>query len=123
MRTTPPGDPDYTGFLFTAGHAQYTADPSGGVPEAWRAAARIRTGLADLRLRAAWAWGDAAATAGDADDAAAGFAAAVALLPVLAWRPGPFGPRAAPVALVRAGQRRLRLDAALRRPASRGGIA
>ncbi len=87
MRTTPPDDPDHTGFLFTAGQAQYTADPSGGVAEAWRAAARSRTGLAaDMRLRAAWAWGDTAATAGDAADAAAGFATAVALLPVLAWR-------------------------------------
>jgi len=87
VRTTPLDDPDHAGFLFTAGQAQYSADPSGGVPEAWRAAARSRTGLAaDMRLRAAWAWGDAAATAGDADDAAAGFATAVALLPVLAWR-------------------------------------
>lgn len=87
VRTTPPGDPDHTGFLFTAGQAQYTADPSGGVPEAWRAAARSRTGLAaDMRLRAAWAWGEAAAAAGDAADAAAGYATAVALLPVLAWR-------------------------------------
>ncbi|MGA4992209.1 CHAT domain-containing protein [Nonomuraea bangladeshensis] len=86
VRSSPPDHPDHAAFLFTAGHALHAADPSGRVPEAWRAAARSRTGATEVRLRAAWAWGTAAATANDAADAADAFATAVSLLPVLAWR-------------------------------------
>ncbi|WP_238009397.1 CHAT domain-containing protein [Dactylosporangium sp. AC04546] len=86
VRITPPDHPDHAGFLFGAGHAEHLLDPAAGVPDAWRRAAAAPTAPAAIRLRTARAWGDTAAAAGDAADAAAGFAAAVRLLPVLAWR-------------------------------------
>ncbi|GAA2996070.1 CHAT domain-containing protein [Actinokineospora diospyrosa] len=86
VRVTPVDDPDHVGFLFAAGHARHTANPTTGIPEEWRTAARSPIGAPDIRLRAAWIWGDTAASLGDPADAAEAFALAVSLLPVLAWR-------------------------------------
>lgn len=86
VRLTPAADADHTGYLLVAGHARRAADPSAGVPDEWRQAARSETGPAEVRLAAAWAWGDAAAADENESDAADGFATAVSLLPALAWR-------------------------------------
>ncbi|MEV6829459.1 CHAT domain-containing protein [Amycolatopsis sp. NPDC051102] len=86
VRVTPAADPDHAGYLLVAGHARRTAEPAAGVPDEWRQAARSATGPAEVRLAAAWAWGDAAAADENVSEAADGFAAAVSLLPVLAWR-------------------------------------
>lgn len=50
-----------------------------------RAAARSTAAPPAIRIAAARTWGQAAARAGDWDRAVAGYSAAVALLPVLAW--------------------------------------
>lgn len=51
----------------------------------WQEAAGAANGPIDVRVRAAYAWGTAAAQASDARSATDGFATAVRLLPLLTW--------------------------------------
>ena len=52
----------------------------------WRSAVGSRVGATEVRMAAAMAWGRAAAQARNAPLAVEAYAAAVGLLPVLAWR-------------------------------------
>jgi tetratricopeptide (TPR) repeat protein len=52
----------------------------------WQEAAAIETASTSLRMNAAEAWGELAASAGDWSTATDGYAKAVALLPLLTWR-------------------------------------
>ncbi len=89
---TPPGHPSLPGRLSNLGNAlrtRYgragdTADLDAAIG-CWRDASAVPAGPPGIRLSAARNWGSAAAAAGRTGDAAEGYAAAVRLLPTVAW--------------------------------------
>jgi tetratricopeptide (TPR) repeat protein len=89
---TRPGDAQVAGRLASLGtflsrrFTQYAdeADLDAAI-DCWRQAGRAGTGTPGARLSAARSWGSAAARAGRVRDAAAGYEAAVGLLPTAAW--------------------------------------
>jgi tetratricopeptide (TPR) repeat protein len=90
--TTPDGHPQramFLGSLALVYRAQHERGVAGALDQAvrhWRAAVSSPAGSAHQRLTAAVAWGMACETLADPAPAADGFAAAVELLPLLAWR-------------------------------------
>ena len=89
---TPTGDPDVTRHLANLGFslfsrfelAGHVADLDAAIDH-WRQASEIPTGAPWMRLAAARRWASAAADANRTGQAADGFAAAVGLLPIVAW--------------------------------------
>jgi len=89
---TPPGHPGLARMLSNLGVALLTrfervgdaADLDAAI-SSWRRASQVPAGIPSVRLAAAGLWGAAAAGAGRAHEAAAGYAAAVGLLPVVAF--------------------------------------
>ena len=90
---TPADHPDRARMLLNLGSALFSrfgrsadlADAKAAML-AWQEAAALRTGPAAIRIRAARAWGVLAASLGQWPVAVEGYAAAVHLLPLLAWR-------------------------------------
>jgi TPR repeat protein len=92
VETTPGGHPERAMFLGSLALA-YRAQFERGVPAAldqavncWREAVSSPVASAQQRVTAAIAWGMACETLADPAPAAEGFAEAVRLLPLLAWR-------------------------------------
>lgn len=92
VEITPDGHPDRAMFLSNLASAHRAAagrGVPGGLEQAlacWRDAASSSAAPAHQRFRAAIAWGIGCETLEDPAPAAEGFAAAVRLLPLLAWR-------------------------------------
>jgi tetratricopeptide (TPR) repeat protein len=93
LATLSPGNPDRARALGVLAEAtrirgMITGDPADldAAAGLWRSAVGSRVGPTEVRMAAALAWGRAAAQARDAKLAMEGYAAAVGLLPVLAWR-------------------------------------
>jgi CHAT domain/Tetratricopeptide repeat len=92
VASVPPGHPGRADYLFNLGHAlraRYAATGDSSVRDAALAAGRqaadIRAAPASRRIAAAGQWGQWAAADGLAAEAEAAFAAAVEILPLLAW--------------------------------------
>ena len=89
---TPPGHPNRAGYLSNLGvslrirfqRAGDDADLDAAI-DCWRHASEVPTGTPSVRLDAARMWGAAAADARRTPEAAEGYAAAVGLLPAVAW--------------------------------------
>jgi hypothetical protein len=89
----PAGHPNRVGYLFNLGTGLEARFRSAGNHQdladaitCWRTAVRTESGPAAKRLNVARVWGQSAAEYGMTDEAEAGFAAAVELLPLQAWR-------------------------------------
>ncbi|MFC6081231.1 CHAT domain-containing protein [Sphaerisporangium aureirubrum] len=89
VETTPPDHPNRAAYLVNLGSALSALSDEVGdeshldrAVDAWRAAAELPSGVTGQRMRAALAWGRRARTP---ESAADGLAAAVRLLPRLAW--------------------------------------
>ena len=89
---TPPGHPDLAPMLSTLGGAVFKRFERAGdgkdldaAISSWQRASQVPAGTPRVRLATARAWGAAAADAGRMNEAAAGYAAAVGLLPVVAF--------------------------------------
>ena len=91
VQATPAGHPDRTMFLSNLASAHRAAAGRGKTADldqaltCWRDAVSSPAGPAHQRLRAAVAWGTGCETLDDPAPAAEGFAAAVRLLPLVAW--------------------------------------
>jgi tetratricopeptide (TPR) repeat protein len=91
--TSPLGHPDRTRLLTNLGAGYYArfarlraqADAEAAL-RAWQQAVQVQVASPGGRMRAARAWGQVAASLGMWEFAAEGYAAAVELLPLLAWR-------------------------------------
>ena len=88
----PPGHPDLAPMLSTLGGAVFKRFERAGdgkdldaAISSWQRASQVPAGTPRVRLATARAWGAAAADAGRMNEAAAGYAAAVGLLPVVAF--------------------------------------
>ena len=89
---TPPGHPDLARYLSNLGSSLLTrferagdgADLDAAIG-CWQQASQVPAGTPSVRLAAATRWGAAAADAGRTHEAAEGYAAAVGLLPTVAW--------------------------------------
>jgi tetratricopeptide (TPR) repeat protein len=92
VEITPAGHPNRAGYLSNlaqAHRAQFERGTPGGLAQAiscWRDAVSSPVAPVHQRVAAATAWGIACENLEDAAPAAEGFAAAVRLLPLLAWR-------------------------------------
>jgi tetratricopeptide (TPR) repeat protein len=92
VAATPSGHPELSAYLLNLGNARYAwfertgdaADLDAAI-SCWQHASRMPTGTSGVRLTAARSWGAAAADAGRTDQAADAYAAAVGLLPAVAW--------------------------------------
>lgn len=85
VTATEDGHPDRSIYLLNMAEIQrYAANLPDAIAAARRAAGNAAAGAA-VRIDAAYRWGWWAWESGDRDEAARGYAAAVALLPVLAW--------------------------------------
>jgi tetratricopeptide (TPR) repeat protein len=89
----PDGHPNRVGYLLNLGTGLEARFRTAGNPQdmakaiaCWRAAAGTESGPASKRLNVARMWGQSAAEYGLTSEAEAGFAAAVELLPLQAWR-------------------------------------
>ncbi len=92
VEITPPGHPDLAGYLLNLGNtllvrferAGNGADLDAAI-SSWQQGSQVPAGAPNVRLGAAEALGAAAADAGRMHEAAEGYAAAVGLLPVVAF--------------------------------------
>ena len=92
VAATPPGHPNQAAYLSNLGNTLNTrfertgdtADLDAAI-DSWQRASRVPTGTSSARLAAARSWGAAAADAGRTRAAADAYAAAVGLLPAVAW--------------------------------------
>ena len=89
---TPPDHPSLAVYLSNLGNSLRTRYERGGDSEdidaaidCWQWASQMPAGKPSTRLAAAAMWGTAAAGAGRVHEAAQGYAAAVGLLPMVAW--------------------------------------
>lgn len=73
-----------TGLNLSYRHSRDAADLDAAI-SIWREAFSLKTGRPSARLMAARAWGWEAGRAGRTGDAAEGYAAAVSILPIVAW--------------------------------------
>lgn len=92
VATNPPDHPDQTAYLYTLGNTLHTQFQRTGeqadLDEAiatYVAAVDVKPGSPRIRMLAGMTWGNAAINADRVESAADGFAAAVELLPLLAW--------------------------------------
>jgi tetratricopeptide (TPR) repeat protein len=93
IEATPPLHPDRARYLYGQGRMRRVRFERLGLAEdataaigMWREAARMPIADTYSRLEAAYHWGRLAATMGNWPEAVHGYAAAVELLPLLAWR-------------------------------------
>jgi tetratricopeptide (TPR) repeat protein len=89
---TRPGHPELARFLSIFGIALLRRFELAGAPadldatiSCWHRASEMSAGAPETRLAAAMSWGNEAAAAGLAHEAAEGYRAAVRILPLLAW--------------------------------------
>jgi len=93
LQITPAGHPDRAGFLYAQGRMlrvrfdnRGLAQDAAAAIQSWREATRAQAAHTHSRVEAGVHWGRLAAAMGNWPEAVRGYAAAVDLVPLLAWR-------------------------------------